>query len=825
MAKSGLNFDARRLMEQAVEVMRQSRSEPRMDGKATPKVGAVLWHPDGTTQTAHRGELREGDHAEFTILERKNRDRGLEGCKLFATLEPCAPGSRGPHKTPCAERIVLARIKEVWVGIEDPDPTVDRKGIKYLQDSGVTVHMFDRDLQESIQDENRDFLAQAEARALAAEDEPAKPIELSGMEHPVSQLSSSDLSTMALERFRAAIGSSARVSSPEFFTDLMRRGFVSREGERFLPTGFGMLLFGKEPRAAMPQAGLLATIEYPGGQKETKDFDGPLVSIPGEVEQWLKDKLPNVIDRSSMERRSVPPLPFEMVREAVVNALKAFRDTWRDGINSYLTYVRDRLVVARDLLTNSGSLYVQISNENVHRLRCVLDEVFGDGNAVATIAFRKAAPETTTIKNSFNYILWYARDAEHVKVRKLFRERELSDGTTEDPKKLALWAVLSSGEERPLTTDEKREEVELPAGTRVFRADKVRDAGAMKGRVFAFDFRREELMPGDGHCWRGNVTQMTRLKLADRLLRTKETLAYKYFIEDNWGVERTNYWEDTAGKIPDMRYVVETNEKIVARCVLMCTDPGDLVLDPTCGSGTTATVAEQWGRRWITIDTSRVALALARARIMGARYPYYLKADSREGQLKEAEVTRTTPSTTPHRLHPRSHAAARRQGRDCQARARSRVPPHPRGPTARRGRRHRHCGGGGGDCPNCQWADKNCQWRPAWEEFVGKLRFFARQVPEHGAYFARHVSTEFSCHCMNKESVCVLRPAHVSCRSLHWPTSCQGRFGCVRAWRSHWGFWLEHILGLRTSSPSNGWTLAFPRMGPGRAAYSWMWSK
>ena len=327
--------------------------------------------------------------------------------------------------------------------------------------------------------------------------------------------------------------------------------------------------------------------------------------------------------------------------------VKAFRDTWRDGIHSYLTYLRDRLTVARDLLTESGSVFVQISNENAHRVRCVLDEVFGGQNVVASIAFKKASPDTRTIKNAFNYILWYARDIERVKVRKLFRKRALSDGTTEDPKKLALWLVLSNGTERPLTTEEKREETPLPEDSVVFRADKVRDAGQMADRVFNLEFRGETLNPGDKHCWRGDPSEMERLRSANRLLRTRETLAYKYFLADNWGVERTNVWEDTAGKIPDMRYVVETNEKIVARCLQLTTDPGDLVVDPTCGSGTTATVAEQWGRRWITIDTSRVALALARARVMGARYPYYLLSDSRDGQLKEAEIVNKAPTDAP----------------------------------------------------------------------------------------------------------------------------------------------------------------------------------
>ena len=329
--------------------------------------------------------------------------------------------------------------------------------------------------------------------------------------------------------------------------------------------------------------------------------------------------------------------------------VKAFRDTWREGIHSYLTYLRDRLVVARDLLADSGSVFLQISNENVHRARCILDEVFGSQNVVASIAVKKASPDTRTIKNAFNYILWYARDAEKAKARKLHRQRELADGTTEDPKKLALWLLLPDGTQRSLTTDEKRQHANLPEGSAVFRADKVRDSGQMEDRVFGFEFGGETLHPGDGHCWRGDPVEMERLKRADRLLRTRKTLAYKYFLSDSWGVERTNIWEDTAGKIPDMRYVVETNEKIISRCILIATDPGDLVLDPTCGSGTTAYVAERWGRRWVTIDTSRVALALARARIMGARYPYYLLADSPEGQRKEAEITRKAPSEAPTR--------------------------------------------------------------------------------------------------------------------------------------------------------------------------------
>ena len=317
--------------------------------------------------------------------------------------------------------------------------------------------------------------------------------------------------------------------------------------------------------------------------------------------------------------------------------VKAFRDTWKDGIHSYLTYLRDRLSVARELLSESGSILLQISNENVHLVRCVLDEVFGSNNCVSTISLRKSAPETKTIKNASNYLLWYARNVDLVKTRKLYRERRITDGSTEDPRKLPLWALLADGSELPLTTEEKREELPLPPSSTVYRVATVRDAGSIDGRVFDIHFRGESISPGRKNCWRGTYDEMSRLITAGRISRTPESLGYKLFISDSWGVERTNIWEDTSGNNPDMRYIVETNAKIIARSILLCTDPGDLVLDPTCGSGTTPFVAEQWGRRWITIDTSRVALALARTRLMSARYAYYLLADSPEGRRKEQE--------------------------------------------------------------------------------------------------------------------------------------------------------------------------------------------
>ena len=309
----------RKLMELAIEVMRQSVPEPRND-KASPKVGAVLVKPDGTVETACRGELRHGDHAEFTLLERKNRGNRLDGSILFATLEPCAPGARRDPKVDCAERIRLARMKEVWIGIQDPDPKVARKGITHLEQNGIKVHMFDRDLQEIIEKENKEFLEQALERAAAAKKDPVE-IVLSPLENKLPAAVLGDFSNEALGIYRERAGIAEHIGSDEFNRRLLQQGLLKEEDGRLVPTGFGILLFGREPRRAMRQAGLLGAIHYPNGEQERKEFDEPAVMIPDLLEKWLRDKLPNVFDRSKMRREERPALPFEMVREAVVNAL------------------------------------------------------------------------------------------------------------------------------------------------------------------------------------------------------------------------------------------------------------------------------------------------------------------------------------------------------------------------------------------------------------------------------------------------------------------------------------------------------------------------
>jgi ATP-dependent DNA helicase RecG len=314
-----MKFDSRKLMELAVEVMRQSVPEPRKDGKLSPLVGAVIFKPDGTVETACRGELRYGDHAEFTLLERKNRPRKLDGCKLFTTLEPCAPGARSFPKLSCAERVYLARIKEVWIGIEDPDPKVDRKGIKYLEENGVTFHMFDRDLQDIIKEINREPIAQALERAEA--EKLPKKIVLSQFEDSFPAVEIKDFSIESLEDYRLRANIRDEVGSSSFYRRLLQQGFLKETDGHLVPTGFGLLLFGKEPRITIPQAGLLGTIHNPDGTEGTRDFDGPMVQIPSLVQKWLEDKLPSAIDRSQMQRKQKPAFPFEMIREAVVNAL------------------------------------------------------------------------------------------------------------------------------------------------------------------------------------------------------------------------------------------------------------------------------------------------------------------------------------------------------------------------------------------------------------------------------------------------------------------------------------------------------------------------
>ena len=322
--------------------------------------------------------------------------------------------------------------------------------------------------------------------------------------------------------------------------------------------------------------------------------------------------------------------------------VKAFRDTWRDGIHSYLTYLRDRLTVARDLLTDSGSIFVQIGDENVHRVRAVMDEVFGDDNFVSEIVVIKSSGlGANTLPRQNDYILMYAKSSEILKYRQLFKPKSL-DGEGAGAYQSAK---SSDGIIRRLSKEEIEAPDKIPPEFTVLRFGDLTKPGP--GAKYEIEFQGN-VYSSKSRWWGMPKEALLRAIKADRISGSASTLSYQRLLSDWSAFPLTNIWADTGtGSGLNKVYVVQTDEKIVQRCVLMATDPGDLVLDPTCGAGTTASVAELWGRRWITIDTSRVALALARARIMGARYPFYLLTDSREGQLKEAEVTRTAPSSQP----------------------------------------------------------------------------------------------------------------------------------------------------------------------------------
>lgn len=323
--------------------------------------------------------------------------------------------------------------------------------------------------------------------------------------------------------------------------------------------------------------------------------------------------------------------------------VKAFRDTWRDGIHSYLSYLRDRLTVARDLLADSGSIFVQIGDENLHRVRALMDEVFGEANFLSIIQVQKTGSQASALlANTVDFIVWFAKSRQWTKYRQLYDERIAGHVSSDRYDQIEL----ENGMERRLSREELGRTVDLPSG-KVFQHTSLLSSGqASAEQVFAFQGRR--FRAGASSHWKTTLGGLERLGRAGRIAVGPTTVRYKRFIEDFAVLPITDRWESFqigTGLV----YVVQTAPSVIERCLLMVTDPGDLVLDPTCGSGTTAFVAEEWARRWITIDTSRVALALACARIMGARYPFYLLADSAEGQLKEAEIGRSERSTVPTR--------------------------------------------------------------------------------------------------------------------------------------------------------------------------------
>lgn len=306
--------------------------------------------------------------------------------------------------------------------------------------------------------------------------------------------------------------------------------------------------------------------------------------------------------------------------------IKAFRDTWELGIHSYLSYLRNRIVLAQQLLNQSGSIFVQISDENVHLVRNLLDEVFGSENFVSQIIYTKTGGfETDTIGNVADFILWYAKDIDSIKMRKLYKEKDYKEDGA-----LYNKIELSDGRRIPIgqwerETGEKFVYESRPKGSRVLRISNLSSQGSAS-EPQPFEFEGKTYYPSRGNHWKANYPDgMNRLVQLNRIVATPNSLQYVRYYDDFPCIAINNLWRDTGtgSFLEDKLYVVQSGTKAVQRCILMTTDPGDLVLDPTCGSGTTAYVAEQWGRRWITIDTSRIALNIAKKRLTTAIFPYY----------------------------------------------------------------------------------------------------------------------------------------------------------------------------------------------------------
>ena len=360
--------------------------------------------------------------------------------------------------------------------------------------------------------------------------------------------------------------------------------------------------------------------------------------------------------------------------------VKAYRDTWELGVHSYLTYLRDRLLLAHELLTPSGSVFVQINDENLMLVRNVLDEVFGDDCFIVTFPVKKKGAQRSSLIDPVNdYVVWYSRTPRRdgrIKFRPLFQKRELDADTLSEFK----FVELPDGRSIPLPElrsavgnhhlDYRLNPKQLlddHPGARLFRSNPLTSGGERKNQSLPFIFQGKTYYPGSGRCWKTTVTTddhstpgMDQLALGGRLIAGEGQLRFKSYLDDFGYVPLSNWWDGLGGAL-DPIYVVQTNTEIVRRCMLMTTDPGDLVLDPTCGSGTTAYVAEQWGRRWITIDTSRVPLALARQRLLTATFPYYQLKDEARGPpagfvYYESRTRRAKKSAASFRMSPSSRS-------------------------------------------------------------------------------------------------------------------------------------------------------------------------
>jgi adenine-specific DNA-methyltransferase len=349
-----------------------------------------------------------------------------------------------------------------------------------------------------------------------------------------------------------------------------------------------------------------------GGQVQMVYFDPPYgISYGSNFQPFINQK--DVKDGRDSDLSSEPEM------------LHAFRDTWELGIHSYLTYLRDRVYIAKKLLTDSGSIFVQISDDNIHIVRCILDEVFGKSNFIAQITFRKGMPlGSLALANDSDYILWYAKDIKSLKYRQLYIPRIQGTDTHYS------MVELPDGLRRKMSREEYLGLNPLPKGSKIFTLAPLISSGKTESCVFEFEFEGKKYYPQSNRSWKTNLDGLKALAKCGRLFSTGDRLMYVLYFNDYPVTKLTCNWSDTLGAM-DRVYVVQTATKIIQRCILMSTDPGDLVFDPTCGSGTTAYVAEEWGRRWVTCDTSRVSITLAKQRLMCAQYNYYELAQPREG--------------------------------------------------------------------------------------------------------------------------------------------------------------------------------------------------
>lgn len=348
-----------------------------------------------------------------------------------------------------------------------------------------------------------------------------------------------------------------------------------------------------------------------GGQVQMIYFDPPYgIKFGVNFQPFIRNR---VVDHNKDE---------DMTREPEM--VKAYRDTWELGLHSYLTYLRDRLLIARYLLSPTGSIFVQISDENLHHVREIMDEVFGEKNFVAVIPFRKTGSQDSKYIGIINdFLLFYSKDIDQLKFNKLFAKKNV---VLDDQYNSIL---LPNGETRKLTKEEKLNLELIPKSAKIFQATSLQSDGRSENVDYRFEFQGSIYEPNPKSHWKTSLDGLRKLAEKGRIIKIGKGIRYLRLLSDFSFTELTNFWDDTYAAA-DMEYVVQTSMEVIQRCMLMTTKPGDLVLDPTCGSGTTAYVAEQWGRRWITIDTSRVPFALSRQRLLTATYPYYqLKDESR----------------------------------------------------------------------------------------------------------------------------------------------------------------------------------------------------